>query len=178
MTWRISILVVWSCRKSVFSTMGRLNSAGRCATIQPFRPVCSSALTPALHVRGLVAAWQNLVWPGNSRPVCLLGGIGPDYLRTLFIRDTTWHDEAARLVPPALGSDVAEVKVLDYRRVDRSLRRLAAPIRSYWEDISPRPPSTSSSTVSRQFSRKLAEFHYFISGTCSRHSTPWSGVFQ
>lgn len=64
----------------------------------------------------LLVGWQALVWPGNRRPVCLLGGLGcdssPSFLKCLPDRDMTWHDEAARLAAWALGSDVPQAKGL------------------------------------------------------------------
>jgi hypothetical protein len=64
----------------------------------------------------LVAGWQNLVWPGNRRAVCLLGSLtcncAPAFLNNLLDRDMTWHDEAARLAAWALGSDGPAAKGL------------------------------------------------------------------
>jgi hypothetical protein len=64
----------------------------------------------------LLVGWQTLVWPGNRRAVCLLGGLAchssPDFLKNLLDRDMTWHDEAARLAAWALGSDVPAAKGL------------------------------------------------------------------
>src|SRR5260370_9732295 len=65
----------------------------------------------------LIDGWLSIVWPGNRRPVCLLGILGRGnstaFLRNLFGRDMSWHEEAARLAAWALGSEVVKSLVTD-----------------------------------------------------------------
>ena len=66
--------------------------------------------------RDWLVEWQSLCWPINRRPMCLLGSLwqssSPAFLQNLLERDTTWHEEAARLAVLAMSTDVPRAKGL------------------------------------------------------------------
>lgn len=61
-----------------------------------------------------IVQWQNTVAPGDRRMLCLYGSLGasPAHLHNLFDRDTTWHDEQARLAALATGTEIPVSKGL------------------------------------------------------------------